>query len=162
MTLSLPPPVSAPVRVGEVGVPGGAAIMAPLFAQRIEIAEPLDVALATAGHAVAQPVLFIHDFAVELVLVALFFRQYFVAPGLEGDEAAIDLLDLATIEPGSRARQVRKEAAVMADNDERAAAAVELAFQPLDGGEIEMVGGLVQQQDIGRGRQHPGQRGATG
>ncbi len=50
----------------------------------------------------------------------------------------------------------------MADDDERAAAAVEFALQPFDGGEIEMVGGLVQQQDIGRGRQHPRQRRAAG
>jgi hypothetical protein len=50
----------------------------------------------------------------------------------------------------------------MADNDERRTPAAELAFQPFDGGEIEMVGGLVQQQDIGRGRQHTGQRGAAG
>ena len=50
----------------------------------------------------------------------------------------------------------------MADDDERAAAAVEFAFQPFDGGEIEMVGRLVQQQDIGRGRQHVRQRRAAG
>ncbi len=50
----------------------------------------------------------------------------------------------------------------MADDDQRAAAAAEFAFQPLDGGEIEVVGRLVQQQDIGRGRQHPRQRGAAG
>ena len=50
----------------------------------------------------------------------------------------------------------------MADDDQRTAAAVEFAFQPFDGGEIEMVGGLVQQQDIGRGRQHARQRGAAG
>jgi hypothetical protein len=49
----------------------------------------------------------------------------------------------------------------MADDDQRAAAAVEFAFQPFDGGEVEMVGGLVQQQDIGRGRQHPRQRRAA-
>src|SRR5581483_12385032 len=36
-----------------------------------------------------------------------------------------------------------------------------LAFQPLDGGEIEMVGRLVQQQDVGRGRQHPRERRAS-
>ncbi len=50
----------------------------------------------------------------------------------------------------------------MADDDQRAAAACQFAFQPFDGGEIEMVGRLVQQQDIGRGRQHPRQRGAAG
>ena len=50
----------------------------------------------------------------------------------------------------------------MADDDQRAAAAFEFAFQPFDGREIEMVGRLVQQQDIGRGRQHPRQRRAAG
>ena len=50
----------------------------------------------------------------------------------------------------------------MADDDQRAAAAGEFAFQPFDGGEIEMVGGLVEQQDVGRGRQHPRQRRAAG
>ena len=50
----------------------------------------------------------------------------------------------------------------MADDDQRAAAAVEFAFQPFDGGEIEMVGRLVQQQDVGRGRQHARQRRAAG
>ena len=49
----------------------------------------------------------------------------------------------------------------MADDDQRAAAAGEFAFQPFDGGEIEMVGRLVQQQDVGRGRQHARQRGAA-
>ena len=38
---------------GEVGVAGRAAIVAPLVAQRVQIAEPLDVALAAAGDAVS-------------------------------------------------------------------------------------------------------------
>ena len=134
---------------GEVGVAGSAPIVAPLLAQRVEVAEPLDIALAPAGDAVAQPMFFVDDLAVELVLLALFLGQHLVAPGFERGKAAIDLPDLATIEPGGGARQVGQEAAVMADEDQRAAAAVELAFQPFDGGEIEMVGRLVQQQDIG-------------
>ena len=104
----------------EVGIAGGAAIVAALLAQREQIAEPLDVALAAAGDAVAQPVLLVDDLAVELVLVALFLGQHLVAPGLEGAEAAVDLLDLAAIEPGGGARQVGEEAAVMADDDQRA------------------------------------------
>src|SRR6201999_4211212 len=139
-------------RRGEIGVAGGPAVIAPLLAQRMKIAEPLDVALAASGDAVAQPVLFIDDLAIELVLVALFLREYLVAPGLEGGEAAIDLADLAAVEPRGRARQIGQETAVMADQDQRAATAIELVFQPFDGGEIEMVGRLVQQEDIGRGR----------
>ena len=38
----------------------------------------------------------------------------------------------------------------------------ELAFQPFDGRQVEMVGGLVEQQDVGLGREHAGQRGAAG
>src|SRR6202030_1445041 len=91
--------------------------------------------------------------SIELVLVALFLGQHLVAPRLEGGKTAVDLPDLAAIQPRRRARQIRQEAAIVADDDERAAAAVEFAFEPFDRGEIEMVGGLIQQQDIGRGRQ---------
>ena len=147
---------------GEVGTAGRATIIAPLVAQRVQIAEPLDVALAAAGDAVAQPVLLVDDLAVELVLVAFFFRQYLVAPCLEGGKAAIDLPDLAAIEPGGRARKIGEEAAVMADDDQRAPSAFQFPFQPFDGREVEMVGRLVQQQDVGRGRQHPSQRRAAG
>src|SRR5207302_607416 len=72
------------------------------------------------------------------------------------------LPDLAAIEPGSGARQVREETAVVADDDKCAAAVVEFALQPFDGGEIEMVGRLVQQENIGRRRQHARQRYAAG
>ena len=147
---------------GKVGAAGGATIVAALLAQRVEIAEPLDIALAAAGNAVAQPVLLVDDLAVELVLFALFLGQHLVAPGLEGAKAAVDLPDLAAIEPRRAARQVRQEPPVMADQDQRAAAAAEFAFQPFDGGEIEMVGRLVEQQDIGRRRQHARQCGAAG
>src|SRR6202165_6192902 len=104
----------------------------PLLAQRVEIAEPLDVALAAAGDAVAQPVLLIDDLAVELVLLALFLGQHLVAPSLEGAKTAVDLPDLAAIQPRGGAREVREEAAVVADDDERAAAAGEVCFQPFD------------------------------
>ena len=40
-------------------------------------------------------------------------------------------------------------------------AAGEFLLQPFDGRQVEMVGRLVQQQDVGRGRQHPRQRRAT-
>ena len=93
-------------RGGEVGIAGRAAIVAPLLAQRIQIAEPLDVALAAAGDAVAQPVLLVDDLAVELVLLALFLGEHLVAPGLERGKAAVDLPDLAAIEPCRRARQI--------------------------------------------------------
>src|SRR6516225_7786892 len=100
----------------------------------------------------------VDDLAVELVLLALLLSQYLVPPGFEGFETAVDLPDLAAIEPGGRTRQVGKKAAIVADEDERAAADIDLVFEPFDRGQIEMVGGFVQEQDIGRGRQHPRQR----
>ncbi len=102
-----------------------------------------------------------HDLAVELVLVALFLGQYLVAPFLEAAEAAFDPPGLAAIEPHRAARQIGEEAPVVADQHQRAASCVEIAFQPFDGGEIEMVGRFVQQQDVGRGSQHACQRRAA-
>ena len=43
----------------------------------------------------------------------------------------------------------------MADGDDRALIAAQKAFQPLDGGQVEMVGRLVQQQDVRGDGQHP-------
>src|SRR4051812_29610979 len=108
---------------GKVGIAGGTTVVAPRLTQRKQIAEPLDVALAPAGHAVTQPVFLGDDLAVELVLFALFFGQDLVPPGFEGAKAAVDLPDLAAIEPRRRPRQVRQEPAVVADDDERTAAA---------------------------------------
>ena len=49
----------------------------------------------------------------------------------------------------------------MADENERAALLCEARFEPFDGRQIEMVGGLVEQQDIGRGRQRARKRGTA-
>src|SRR4051794_41780429 len=85
----------------------------------MQVTESLDVALAAAGDTIAQPMFFVDDLAVQLVLLALFFGQHVVAPGLEGGKAAVDLPDLAAIEPGGRARQIGEEAAVVGGGDKR-------------------------------------------
>ncbi len=59
-----------------------------------------------------------------------------------------------------RDRLSRKRRSWLISTSARARLA-ELAFQPFDGGEVEMVGRLVQQQDVGRGRQHPRERRAA-
>ena len=48
----------------------------------------------------------------------------------------------------------------MADQDQRTPGRLEFAFQPFDRLHIQMVGGLVQQQNIGPGRQGSRQRRA--
>ena len=49
----------------------------------------------------------------------------------------------------------------MADQHQRRARRLEFVFEPLDAGDIEMVGRLVEQQDIGLGREHARQRRAA-
>ena len=123
----------------------------------LQRADAAHVALAPSGDAVAHPMLFGDNLAVKLVLLFLFFGQQHVAPFLEMGKAALDASRAAAVEPDRRARQRRKKAPVMADDHQRGAARVEIALQPLDGGEVEMVGRLVEQQDIRRRRQHAGQ-----
>src|SRR5260370_21511842 len=84
---------------GEVGIAGGPAKITALLAQRVEIAEPLDVALAAAGHAGAQPVLLVVDFAVELVLLAFFLRPHLVPPRFKSAKAPGALSGPAAVEP---------------------------------------------------------------
>jgi hypothetical protein len=46
----------------------------------------------------------------------------------------------------------------VADDDQRAALRRERRLQPLDGGEVEVVGRLVEQEDVRLRRQHAGER----
>jgi hypothetical protein len=50
----------------------------------------------------------------------------------------------------------------MADQDDAGAHPGQLLLQPFDAGQVEVVGGLIEQQDVGFGRQHAGQGGASG
>ena len=92
------------------------------------------------------------------MLFALFLGEHLVPPGFERGEAALDAARLSAIEPYGALGQVGQEPAVVADRDKRGAARQEFALEPFDGGEIEMIGGLVEQQDVGRRRKHARQR----
>jgi len=81
--------------------------------------------------------------------------------GLEGGKAELDAARSAAVEPYGRAREVLEEAAVVADEHERAARACERGFEPLDRRQVEVVRRLIQQQDIGRRRQHVRERSAA-
>ena len=101
------------------------------------------------------------DFAVELVLFAFLLRQQHVAPFLEMGKAAFDAARAAAVEPDRRARERREKAPVVADDYQCGAAGIEVALQPFDRGQVEMIGRLVEQQDIGRRRQHARERGTA-
>ena len=142
-------------------MPAAPAIGAAGLAHGLQLAHAAHVALAPRRDAVADPVLLAHDLAVELVLGHLLLGQLLVAPGLEAAKADVDAPRPAAVEPDGRLRQVLQEAAVVADEDEGAALLGEARLEPLDGRQVEVVGRLVEQQDVGRRRQHVGQRGAA-
>src|SRR6185437_5567419 len=97
------------------------------------------VALAPPGDAVAHPVFFRCDLARQLVLLALFFGQQRVAPFLEMRKATLQPARGAAIEPYRGAGEIGEKAPVVADDDQRGATAVELAFEPFDRRQVEMV-----------------------
>ena len=97
--------------------------------------------------------LLVGDLAVELVPVALLFFEERVAPGLEGGKALLDPPRDTAIEPDGGLRQGGEKASVVADENECAAHGLQFRFEPFDGRQVEMVGGLVEQQDVGLGCQ---------
>ncbi len=101
------------------------------------------------------------DLSVDLVLLALFLFEFLIAPGLEIGKAAREVSRAAAIEPNRAARQILQEAPIMADDDERRGKSLEFGLEPFDGGKIEMVGRLVEQQNIGLGRHDPRERRAA-
>ena len=156
-------------RAGRLGVggddlrlAGGPAIVAPRLPQRLQSGDAAHVALAARRHAVAHPVFLARDFAVELVLGDLFLFQLLVAPGLERAEAEVDAAGLAAVEPDGDAREVFQKAPVVGDQHQRRALLHEARFEPFDGRKVQVVGGLVEQQDVGVGGKHMGERGAAG
>ena len=81
-----------------------------------------------------------------------------LGPGLEAAEANLRPAQRSAVEPQRGAREALEEGPVVADDDEGAAIAAKPVLQPVDRREIEMVGRLVHQQDVGRLRQRPGDR----
>jgi hypothetical protein len=122
------------------------------LAHGLQFAKAAHVALAARRDAIAQPVLLALDRLAELVLLHLLLLEDLVAPGFEMGKAAVEAARGAAIEPDGGIRDLFEEATVMRDDDKRAAGLLQLAFQPFDGRQVEMVGRLVEQQDVGLGR----------
>ena len=146
----------------QLDLAGSAALLAPFLAQAGQPFQPPHVALAPRGDAIGQPVLLAHDLAVELVAVELLFLQHGVAPFLERAETLVEPAGHPAIEPDAGPGQVGEEAAVVADDDEGRLDVLELGLQPLDGRQVEVVGRLIEEDDVRLGRQHPGQGRAAG
>jgi hypothetical protein len=106
--------------------------------------------------------LFRDNLAIELVLLPFFLFQLAIAPGFELAEALRQQTRAAAIEPHRLTGQILQKAPVMADEHERRSEARELLLEPEDRGKIEVVRGLVEQQNVRFGRQRAGERRAPG
>ena len=135
-------------------------LFAAVLAHAAQPLQPADIALAPGGDAVPDPMFFLGDAAFQLVALGLFLFQHLVAPRFEGCEGFFQPVGAAPVQPDGDARQIFQEAAVMADQHQRAATGFQFAFQPFNGGDVQVIGRLIQQQDVGPGRQGAGQRRA--
>ena len=101
--------------------------------------------------------LFVDNLPVELVALELLLLELDVPPRLERAKALLKAACAAAIKPDRGAGQVGEQPLVMADERERRAARSEARLQPFDRDEIEVIGRLVEQQDVGFDVQHPDQ-----
>ena len=119
------------------------------------------VALASPGDAAVHPLIFANDFSIELVALGLFLLEDFIAPVLEGREALLETARLAAVEPNGCPREIFEEAPVVADEQKRRSARLQRRFEPLDGGQVQVVRRLVEQQHVRLGNEHASQRHAA-
>ena len=101
------------------------------------------------------------QFGIELFGGARFFGIDRLGPRIEPAKADVLAADRPPVEPERRFGQARQEGPVMADRDKCAAIPPQPVLEPVDRRKIEMVGRLVEQQDIGVHRQRAGDRSAA-
>ncbi len=79
----------------------------------------------------------------------LFLFEHLVAPGFEMGKAALETARAPAVEPQAGARHILEETPVMAHHHNRGGERVQLRFQPFDRRQVEMIGRLVEQENIG-------------
>ena len=118
------------------------------------------IALAAGREPFVAPAQLLGDAPVELGRVTRLGGQPFGRPAFEGGEALIVAAQVAAVEPQRAARQAGQQGAVVAHHHEPAGVALERALEPFDGRQVEVVGRLVEQQDIAVADQRAGERRA--
>ena len=87
----------------------------------------------------------------DLLLPALFLEAR-IAAGPQGQPSPVEMQDMVG--------DVVEQVAVMADDEDRGRLALQVVGQPQHAFEVEIVGRLVEQQNVGRGEQHRRERDA--
>ena len=111
--------------------------------------------------ALAQPGLFLGQLLVELLLVGRFVGQRRVAAPQERRVVAGPRGQPPAIEFDDAGRQLLEEGAVVGDEEHGAGVVGQLRLEPRDGLDVEMVGRLVEQQQVRLRDQRPGEQRAA-
>ncbi len=120
-----------------------------VLAHRLEGADPSFVPRAAGLDAFANPRFLLSQLLVEEIPLASFGRQQLLPPLEEGGIVARPVREAAAIELDDPGRQVFQEDPVMGDENDRAHIPQEERLQPTNRFDVKVVGGLVQEQDIG-------------
>ncbi len=120
------------------------AALGALPAHCLQGADPPFVAGAARLDALAYPGLFFRQPLVELGIGALFGIQQRLLALQIAVPVTGKIVQLAALQVEDAGRQALQEAAVVGDEQHCAAKAEHELFQPFDGGDIQVVGGLVQ------------------
>jgi hypothetical protein len=155
-------PLSRASEAASFAVPSGFWCSPKALRNSAQFAEAAHVALAPARDAMRHPMFLADDLAAKLVMLAFVFLVDLVAPVLELGETGIVLAQRPAVEPQRAARQFFEETPVMRDQHKRRTRARKFGFEPFDGGQVEMVGRLVEEQDVGFRGERSGKRGAAG
>ena len=126
-----------------------------------ELFEPSLVALAPRGDAAFQPVRLDLQLGIQLFSGPRFLGIDLFHPGFVTAKADFLAAQRSAIEPDRCLGQAFQKGPVVADHHESASIATQPAFQPVDGGQVEVVGRLVQQQQVGLAGQRAGEGGAA-
>ena len=118
------------------------------------------VALAAGRNALDRPSRLGLDLAIQLVAGQVFLIPDLVAPGLEGAKALFLPPHLAPVDPKRALGQRPQKGPVVGNQHIGGAGLRQLGLQPLDRFDIQVVGRLVQQHQIGRFGHQLGQRRA--
>ena len=127
----------------------GGALAADFF----QAAHAAFVAGAACFHAFADPHFFLGVEFIKDAVLFFFHGQLFGFAYLVGAKAAGVAAQQAAVQLDDAGGDVVQKAAVVGDQQHAAGKVLDQAFQPLDGAHVQVVGGFVQQQHVGAGRQ---------
>ncbi len=143
--------------------PGGALAFAALAAGLAHGLERPDAALVAGAaglDSLANPDLFLRQLLVEEGRLPLLGGEELLLALEERRVVAGPVVEAAAVELGDPGGQPAEERAVVGDEDQRAAVAEQEVLEPADRLDVQVVGRLVEQEDIGVGDEGPRQQDA--